>query len=105
MARATRSLPVPVSPQMRTVTSARAACRMISRTSRIWGLCQRASSCWRRRPRSSCGSCPEGGDLGYPLDAAAVGNDDHRTRIAPLDLEAPQELGSIGAVELEVHQA
>src|SRR2546426_7738573 len=48
---------------------------------------------------------PEGGDLGYPLDAAAVGNDDDWTRTAPLDLEAPQELGSVGAVELEVHQA
>ncbi len=44
IARATSSLPVPVSPQISIVTSTRAACWMISQTARIFGLHHNATS-------------------------------------------------------------
>ncbi len=57
IARATSSLPVPVSPVTRTVTSTRAASRMICRASSIFGLHQISIS-RRMRPPSCSGAGP-----------------------------------------------
>jgi hypothetical protein len=56
MARATSSLPTPVSPHTSTVTSARAACSITCWISRICGLTSRASSRCSRSPFSSAGA-------------------------------------------------
>ena len=70
MARATSSLPTPVSPQMSTVTSARAACSTTPWISRICGLTSSFSSRVRRSPLSSGGAVGWGRALaGRPLIA------------------------------------
>ena len=59
-ARATSSLPVPLSPRTSTVMSVSATCSMISRTSRIFGSSPQSissSASERTRPRSSSTSC------------------------------------------------
>src|SRR5205809_1021608 len=58
MPRATTSLPTPVSPQINTVTSARAACSITPRISRIGVLIHRSSSARRRSPFSATGGAP-----------------------------------------------
>jgi hypothetical protein len=48
---------------------------------------------------------PERGGLDGALDTMAVGEQDDRPRVASLDLESPQELGAVGAVEVQVEEA
>ena len=100
IARATSSLPTPVSPQTRTVTSARAACSMTSFISRVWELTSRASS---RSSRSVASSFPVGGAAGargrdpaWPLRVASTSSTVHGRRTT---LSAPAWMAStIGAV-------
>ena len=48
---------------------------------------------------------PECGGFDGALEAIAVGEQDDRSRVASLDLESPQELGAVGAVEVQVEEA
>src|SRR5436309_1299701 len=118
MARATTSLPVPVSPVISTVTSTPAASPRMSRTSRMLGLCQSSISLLIAAggPPGTCPAARSGVTRmsaiarsrspyasGVSRTASTASSDDW-ARIAALELQALDHLRGIVAIQIEVEE-